>query len=50
MDQGHIIRIGTPEAMIGDLLATGFRKPVLRQEATLEDVFLSLTGHSLRDE
>ena len=50
MDQGHIIKIGTPHSLIDGLLATGFRKPVIRQEATLEDVFLSLTGRTLRDE
>ncbi|MEA2640366.1 MAG: type transport system ATP-binding protein [Chloroflexota bacterium] len=50
MDQGHIVRTGTPQSMIEELLATGFRKPVIRQEATLEDVFLSLTGRSLRDD
>jgi ABC-2 type transport system ATP-binding protein len=50
MDRGKIIRTGTPAALIGELLATGFRKPLVRQEATLEDVFLSLTGRSLRNE
>ncbi len=50
MDRGKIIKIGTPRVLIDDLLATGFRKPVIRQEATLEDVFLSLTGRDLRDD
>jgi len=50
MDHGHIIKIGTPQQLIEDLLATGFRKPVIRQDATLEDVFLALTGRTLRDE
>jgi ABC-2 type transport system ATP-binding protein len=50
MDRGRIIKIGTPRALIEDLLATGFRKPVIRQDATLEDVFLSLTGRALRDD
>ena len=50
MDRGHIIKIGTPRELIDDLLATGFRKPVIRQDATLEDVFLSLTGRALRDD
>ena len=50
MDHGHIIRIGRPRTLIEELLATGFQKPVVRQEATLEDVFLSMTGHALRDE
>jgi ABC-2 type transport system ATP-binding protein len=50
MDHGRVIRIGTPREMIDDLLSTGFRKPAIRQEATLEDVFLSLTGRTIRDE
>ena len=50
MDRGRIIKIGTPRELIEELLATGFRKPVIRQEATLEDVFLSLTGRALRDD
>jgi ABC-2 type transport system ATP-binding protein len=50
MDQGRIVKTGTPQQLIDELLATGFRKPVVRQEATLEDVFISLTGRTLRDE
>jgi ABC-2 type transport system ATP-binding protein len=50
MDQGRIVRTGTPQELIAELLATGFRKPVVRQDATLEDVFISLTGRVLRDE
>jgi len=50
MDRGHIIKVGTPRELIEELLATGFRKPVIRQDATLEDVFLSLTGRALRDD
>ena len=50
MDRGRIIKSGSPRALIEELLATGFRKPVIRQDATLEDVFLSLTGRALRDD
>jgi ABC-2 type transport system ATP-binding protein len=50
MDHGHIITIGTPHALIAELLATGFQKPMIRQEASLEDVFLTLTGHALRED
>jgi ABC-2 type transport system ATP-binding protein len=50
MDRGKIIKTGAPKDLIDDLLATGFRKPVIRQDATLEDVFLSLTGRTLRDD
>jgi len=49
MDRGRIIRLGTPRGLIEELLATGFRKPVIRQEASLEDVFIYLTGRSLRE-
>ncbi len=50
MDHGHIIQIGSPSDLISKLLATGFQKPVVRQEATLEDVFLTLTGRTLGDD
>ena len=50
MDGGHIIALDTPKALIQALIAQGFSKPVLAQEANLEDVFLSLTGHLLREE
>lgn len=50
MDRGRIVKIGTPQELIAELLATGFQKPVVRQEATLEDVFLSLTGRTLGDD
>lgn len=50
MDHGKIVKIGTPKKMIGDLLATGFKKELKPQPASLEDVFLHLTGSHLRDE
>lgn len=50
MDHGQIIKIGSPQQLIKDLLATGFKRPVETKKATLEDVFLNLTGRSLRDE
>jgi ABC-2 type transport system ATP-binding protein len=50
MDHGKIIRTGSPHELIDELLATGFKKPVVRKEASLEDVFLHLTGRNLRDE
>ncbi|MFN3648765.1 MAG: ABC transporter ATP-binding protein [Armatimonadota bacterium] len=49
MDRGRIIAEGTPAGLIQELLATGFRRPVEVREATLEDVFLHLTGRQLRD-
>lgn len=50
MDQGKIVKIGSPHQLIDELLATGFKKPVERKQASLEDVFLHLTGKHLRDE
>jgi len=50
MDHGKIIAEGTPGELIGALLATGFERPREVRSATLEDVFLSLTGRHLREE
>ncbi len=49
MDAGKIIELSTPKNLIEKLLANGFSKPVLQQQANLEDVFLNLTGHALRE-
>jgi len=50
MDAGKIIALDSPRALIGSLLARGFSKPVVQQQANLEDVFLDLTGHELRED
>ena len=49
MDEGRIVALDPPRKLIDDLLGRGFTKPVLQQKANLEDVFLDLTGHELRD-
>jgi ABC-2 type transport system ATP-binding protein len=49
MDEGRIVALDPPRKLIGDLLARGFAKPTIQQQANLEDVFLDLTGHELRD-
>ncbi|MCG9900000.1 MAG: ABC transporter ATP-binding protein [Hydrotalea sp.] len=49
IDQGTIIRMATPDELIDDLLSTGFERPKEMKRANLEDVFIYLTGHSLRD-
>jgi ABC-2 type transport system ATP-binding protein len=49
MDAGRILSLDTPRALISELLSRGFSKPVIRQQANLEDVFLDLTGHELRE-
>jgi ABC-2 type transport system ATP-binding protein len=50
MDHGKIIALAPPSELINGLLSKGFTKPRVERLATLEDVFLDLTGHSLRDE
>lgn len=50
MDSGNIIAIDTPDKLVDDLVATGFEKPKEVKQANLEDVFLHLTGKSLREE
>ncbi|HEX9435792.1 MAG TPA: ABC transporter ATP-binding protein [Candidatus Limnocylindria bacterium] len=50
MDAGRILSLDTPRALVGELLGRGFTKPVIQQQANLEDVFLDLTGHGLRED
>lgn len=50
MDAGKIIAMAPPQEMIDTLVAGGFRKERVERLASLEDVFLSLTGHTIRDE
>ncbi|MHB8636275.1 MAG: ABC transporter ATP-binding protein [Fimbriimonadaceae bacterium] len=47
MDRGKIIAEGSPTKLIADLLATGFEARREVQAATLDDVFLHLTGHTI---
>ena len=49
MDQGRIVALDSPDALINELLSSGFHKDRAEKAANLEDVFLELTGHSLRD-
>ena len=50
IDSGSIIALATPDKLIDDLVATGFEKPKEVKQANLEDVFINLTGHSIREE
>ncbi|MFT3751066.1 MAG: ABC transporter ATP-binding protein [Agriterribacter sp.] len=50
MDQGKIIALNSPDQLIDDLVATGFERPKEVKQANLEDVFINLTGHTLRSE
>jgi ABC-2 type transport system ATP-binding protein len=49
IDAGKIVDIDTPQGLIKKLLAKGFKKKKVVQDANLEDVFLNLTGHGLRE-
>jgi ABC-2 type transport system ATP-binding protein len=50
MDFGKIIANASPQELIRQLLAKGFKKERVERLANLEDVFLHLTGHSLRED
>ncbi len=50
MDHGKIIQLDSPDKMIDDLVATGFERPKQVKSASLEDVFIHLTGREMRDE
>jgi len=50
IDAGKIIAINSPGSLIDDLVATGFRRQQAVKRASLEDVFLNLTGKEWRDE
>lgn len=49
MDSGKIITIDTPHNLIKQLLARGFKKEQVVEQANLEDVFIDLTGKAIRD-
>jgi len=50
VDSGKIVAINSPGQMIDDLVATGFEREKQVKRASLEDVFLNLTGKEWRDE
>jgi len=50
MDRGNIIALDAPHRLVTQLLENGFKKEKIQHLANLEDVFLSLTGHVLREE
>jgi ABC-2 type transport system ATP-binding protein len=49
IDSGEIVALDSPDQMIDKLVATGFERPKEVKKANLEDVFIKLTGHSLRE-
>ena len=50
VDHGHIIALGTPRELIDSIGATVPAPPPRATTHTLEDVFVALTGRTLRDE
>ena len=48
MEGGNIVALDTPQKLIKDLLAKGFKKKQHVEQANLEDVFIDLTGKELR--
>jgi len=49
IDSGNIVALDAPDKLIDDLVASGFERPKEMKLANLEDVFINLTGHSLRE-
>lgn len=49
IDSGKIIAMDSPDKLIDELVATGFERPKEVKKANLEDVFINLTGHALRE-
>jgi len=49
IDSGNIVALNSPDKLIDNLIATGFERPREMKHANLEDVFINLTGHSLRE-
>ncbi|MBX3257568.1 MAG: ABC transporter ATP-binding protein [Chitinophagaceae bacterium] len=50
IDQGRIIALQSPDQLIDELVASGFERPKEVKQANLEDVFIHLTGRTLRSE
>lgn len=50
IDSGRIVALNSPDKLIDELVATGFERPKEVKKANLEDVFIHLTGHSLRED
>ena len=50
IDAGRIIAMDSPDKLVDNLVDTGFERPREVKKANLEDVFIQLTGHTLREE
>ncbi|HEV7331134.1 MAG TPA: ABC transporter ATP-binding protein [Flavisolibacter sp.] len=49
VDSGKVVALNSPDGLIDELVDTGFERPKEMKRANLEDVFINLTGHSLRE-
>ncbi len=49
IDAGNIIALDSTDKLIDNLIESGFERPKEMKKANLEDVFINLTGHSLRE-
>lgn len=49
MDRGKILALDPPDVLIQQLIDKGFKGERVERSANLEDVFLDMTGHALRD-
>ena len=49
MDRGRIIALDTPQQLVDALVGRGFTKSRVERLANLEDVFIDMTGHELRE-
>ena len=50
MDTGRIVALDRPQALVDSLIGRGFTKERVERLASLEDVFIDLTGHALRED
>src|SRR5215204_3306900 len=50
IDAGKIIAMDSPDRLIDSLVSSGFERRKEVKKANMEDVFINLTGHSLREE
>ncbi|MCH5718685.1 AAA family ATPase [Niabella hibiscisoli] len=49
IDAGKIVALDTPDNLIDHLVDSGFERPREVKKANLEDVFIQLTGKTLRE-
>jgi len=50
MNAGKIVALASPDKLIDDLVAAGFERPKEMKQANLEDVFIAMTGVSLKED